>query len=133
TCSGATPAAASAPRIACAPSSAAESEASAPRKRANGVRAPCRRTGVTSSSAVTAAPSGRMSVLMVLRPGEGGTRGQGGPGAARRGERRRGAEGGRAPSGRSDERGDARDVDRKSTRLNSSHVKISYAVFCLRK
>src|SRR5690606_13112934 len=29
---------------------------------------------------------------------------------------------------------DARDVrDRKSTRLNSSHVKISYAVFCLKK
>src|SRR5690606_41636542 len=27
---------------------------------------------------------------------------------------------------------DAR-VDRKSTRLNSSHVKISYAVFCLKK
>src|SRR5207302_8009064 len=26
-----------------------------------------------------------------------------------------------------------RDVDRKSTRLNSSHVKISYAVFCLKK
>src|SRR5690606_40472071 len=25
------------------------------------------------------------------------------------------------------------DVDRKSTRLNSSHVKISYAVFCLKK
>src|SRR5690606_41277450 len=25
------------------------------------------------------------------------------------------------------------DVDRKSTRLNSSHVKISYAVFCLNK
>src|SRR5690606_40441784 len=25
------------------------------------------------------------------------------------------------------------DLDRKSTRLNSSHVKISYAVFCLRK
>src|SRR5579883_1757897 len=25
----------------------------------------------------------------------------------------------------------ARDQDRKSTRLNSSHVKISYAVFCL--
>src|SRR5690606_41353523 len=25
------------------------------------------------------------------------------------------------------------DVDRKSTRLNSSHVKISYAVFCLTK
>src|SRR5690606_39798269 len=27
----------------------------------------------------------------------------------------------------------AADVDRKSTRLNSSHVKISYAVFCLKK
>src|SRR5690606_39619534 len=27
----------------------------------------------------------------------------------------------------------ARMLDRKSTRLNSSHVKISYAVFCLKK
>src|SRR5207249_8104649 len=27
----------------------------------------------------------------------------------------------------------ARDRDRKSTRLNSSHVSISYAVFCLKK
>src|SRR5207249_11664026 len=27
----------------------------------------------------------------------------------------------------------ARRVDRKSTRLNSSHVSISYAVFCLKK
>src|SRR5690606_42092694 len=27
----------------------------------------------------------------------------------------------------------AKPVDRKSTRLNSSHVKISYAVFCLKK
>src|SRR5438067_13422160 len=27
----------------------------------------------------------------------------------------------------------ARSVDRKSTRLNSSHVSISYAVFCLKK
>src|SRR5436309_11116498 len=26
-----------------------------------------------------------------------------------------------------------RQIDRKSTRLNSSHVKISYAVFCLKK
>src|SRR5690554_7059831 len=26
-----------------------------------------------------------------------------------------------------------KDVDRKSTRLNSSHVRISYAVFCLKK
>src|SRR3712207_8409479 len=28
---------------------------------------------------------------------------------------------------------DAADVDRKSTRLNSSHANISYAVFCLKK
>src|SRR5690606_41226050 len=28
---------------------------------------------------------------------------------------------------------DAESPDRKSTRLNSSHVKISYAVFCLKK
>src|SRR5436309_8526759 len=28
---------------------------------------------------------------------------------------------------------DGKLVDRKSTRLNSSHVKISYAVFCLKK
>src|SRR5690606_41674475 len=31
------------------------------------------------------------------------------------------------------QRGRARIRDRKSTRLNSSHVKISYAVFCLKK
>src|SRR5437868_10666307 len=29
--------------------------------------------------------------------------------------------------------GKARGLDRKSTRLNSSHVSISYAVFCLKK
>src|SRR5690625_6421984 len=29
--------------------------------------------------------------------------------------------------------GDVRDQDRKSTRLNSSHVAISYAVFCSKK
>src|SRR5690606_36990515 len=28
---------------------------------------------------------------------------------------------------------EAKGLDRKSTRLNSSHVKISYAVFCLKK
>src|SRR5690606_42149342 len=32
-----------------------------------------------------------------------------------------------------DERRPGRGQDRKSTRLNSSHVKISYAVFCLKK
>src|SRR5690349_22196673 len=30
-------------------------------------------------------------------------------------------------------RHDGQHVDRKSTRLNSSHVEISYAVFCLKK
>src|SRR3989442_1943949 len=30
-------------------------------------------------------------------------------------------------------RGSAHRTDRKSTRLNSSHVRISYAVFCLKK
>src|SRR5690606_41309052 len=34
---------------------------------------------------------------------------------------------------RSDTRAGMRKLDRKSTRLNSSHVKISYAVFCLKK
>src|SRR3712207_7166599 len=29
--------------------------------------------------------------------------------------------------------GDALEIDRKSTRLNSSHANISYAVFCLKK
>src|SRR5690606_42027105 len=38
----------------------------------------------------------------------------------------------RQPSGGVGGRGDGRE-DRKSTRLNSSHVKISYAVFCLKK
>src|SRR3712207_8074959 len=32
-----------------------------------------------------------------------------------------------------DRRGDAQHLDRKSTRLNSSHANISYAVFCLKK
>src|SRR5690554_7690771 len=31
------------------------------------------------------------------------------------------------------ERGQPAEFDRKSTRLNSSHVRISYAVFCLKK
>src|SRR5947209_11251185 len=36
------------------------------------------------------------------------------------------------PDGRTHE-GDLRRRDRKSTRLNSSHANISYAVFCLKK
>src|SRR5690606_2406301 len=40
---------------------------------------------------------------------------------------------GHAPRTLGDGLGEAFDIDRKSTRLNSSHVKISYAVFCLKK
>src|SRR5207302_8391891 len=39
----------------------------------------------------------------------------------------------RAPPARARPPRDGDDADRKSTRLNSSHVKISYAVFCLKK
>src|SRR5690242_21937428 len=46
----------------------------------------------------------------------------------RRGRRARGALGARARAGA--RRGSQ---DRKSTRLNSSHMSISYAVFCLKK
>src|SRR5690606_41132287 len=35
--------------------------------------------------------------------------------------------------GEEGDRQEGRSEDRKSTRLNSSHVKISYAVFCLKK
>src|SRR3989442_10061111 len=40
-----------------------------------------------------------------------------------------------APSSdcRYSDEGAVRSLDRKSTRLNSSHVRISYAVFCLKK
>src|SRR5947207_8124222 len=45
-----------------------------------------------------------------------------------------GAAGGCPRGGRrADLRGQGRDRDRKSTRLNSSHTVISYAVFCLKK
>src|SRR6266496_5263349 len=37
------------------------------------------------------------------------------------------------PSGRARPPSGPRPRDRKSTRLNSSHVEISYAVFCLKK
>src|SRR5690606_40246594 len=37
------------------------------------------------------------------------------------------------PTGCAPERAGRRRTDRKSTRLNSSHVKTSYAVFCLKK
>src|SRR3712207_8059658 len=51
--------------------------------------------------------------------------GQAGPGVG-------GAPGGAAP-GPDAADGDLRRQDRKSTRLNSSHANISYAVFCLKK
>src|SRR5207249_10422312 len=38
-----------------------------------------------------------------------------------------------AVAGRAHRANAARPADRKSTRLNSSHVSISYAVFCLKK
>src|SRR5256885_5542235 len=49
--------------------------------------------------------------------------------------RRSGEAGPRAPARRahSEPRSGARRRDRKSTRLNSSHLVISYAVFCLKK
>src|SRR3712207_7731985 len=49
--------------------------------------------------------------------------------AARTRLSRRGGHG-RPPQGRRPER---QAIDRKSTRLNSSHANISYAVFCLKK
>src|SRR2546427_7949003 len=51
-----------------------------------------------------------------------------GPEAGRR--QRETAPGGQVPARR---RGDLPGPDRKSTRLNSSHSQISYAVFCLKK
>src|SRR5690606_41149277 len=47
----------------------------------------------------------------------------------------RGGDEGGAPGGRDHRRGARRTarLDRKSTRLHSNHVKISYAVFCLKK
>src|SRR5690606_41457344 len=38
-----------------------------------------------------------------------------------------------ADMGENEHRSSGGRIDRKSTRLNSSHVKISYAVFCLKK
>src|SRR3712207_7535162 len=62
-----------------------------------------------------------------------------GPGRGGRAGERRGVGGGEGEAGavlvRDDEVADRGGVpgDRKSTRLNSSHANISYAVFCLKK
>src|SRR5439155_23519126 len=55
--------------------------------------------------------------------------------ADRAGGRRRAGAASRLPAGWRAARGSAEPAqrDRKSTRLNSSHVAISYAVFCLKK
>src|SRR3712207_7084032 len=60
--------------------------------------------------------------------------GQGlGPGRVDLEAGRLGSEGGRGDSDQDGEcGGDFHDLDRKSTRLNSSHANISYAVFCLK-
>src|SRR3712207_7822992 len=44
-----------------------------------------------------------------------------------------GGKAGRRAEGRGERAGVVRPEDRKSTRLNSSHANISYAVFCLKK
>src|SRR5207245_9083548 len=69
------------------------------------------------------------------RRGEG--QGRGGSARARRGAGQagggRGCEGGGRRGGAHPRRDRAPRADRKSTRLNSSHGSISYAVFCLKK
>src|SRR2546427_8628389 len=79
-------------------------------------------TGVTRDASRTAAPSARHGVVMdeLLTKGEGMHQ--------RNTRAPRVATGGlaRAPLQRASR-------DRKSTRLNSSHSQISYAVFCLKK
>src|SRR5437588_5906019 len=57
--------------------------------------------------------------------------GEGGTTQQNEGRRRRQGRPKRAPPGRGSSQGTER--DRKSTRLNSSHTVISYAVFCLKK
>src|SRR5690349_24168299 len=67
---------------------------------------------------------------------EGPARGAGQEPGLRRGSQHREAPPAPVPDGHRSERGRRRHRargDRKSTRLNSSHVEISYAVFCLKK
>src|SRR5206468_10216929 len=54
-------------------------------------------------------------------------------GRARSAERRREPARSRQPARPAADRAGCRERDRKSTRLNSSHDQISYAVFCLKK
>src|SRR3712207_7986400 len=75
---------------------------------------PCRRRGVLRRAGLRAAPGADGLALPGPRDGRGGAADR--VLAPRRGAGDRGAAG-----------------DRKSTRLNSSHANISYAVFCLKK
>src|SRR3712207_8922948 len=61
----------------------------------------------------------------------GGRPGRGSAGGAAGGKRGGARAGGRLRPARAD--GGGPPADRKSTRLNSSHANISYAVFCLKK
>src|SRR3712207_6945702 len=65
----------------------------------------------------------------------GGLRGAGDRSGRRGGGGRARHRAGRVPLAQDGERGRSRpdEGDRKSTRLNSSHANISYAVFCLKK
>src|SRR5436309_11970853 len=74
------------------------------------------------------------TTLFRSRP-PGGRRERGRRGGGRGGaiEQRTARTGHRGRDARSEQHRGSRPRDRKSTRLNSSHVKISYAVFCLKK
>src|SRR3712207_8427535 len=69
--------------------------------------------------------------LLPVRRGQGGHRGGTGRAPVRARGGRRVARSGAPPGLRGADPG--RRGDRKSTRLNSSHANISYAVFCLKK
>src|SRR3712207_6897315 len=66
------------------------------------------------------------------REGGGGRRGRRG-GGRRGGRGRRRGRGGLGLAGHRDDPAHRDRIDRKRTRLNSSHANISYAVFCLKK
>src|SRR5438067_4659383 len=78
----------------------------------------------TTNRPLSARASGRSAMSGRGREEQRGTSAVTSPGAIGPLEARRGAFGGER---------EAEQLDRKSTRLNSSHVSISYAVFCLKK
>src|SRR5204862_7759165 len=81
-----------------------------------------RSKGRVPTAEITGRRAGRVSPQVRIHGSTGRRRAAGGGSCGDRLERRRQVVGGR----------NAR-LDRKSTRLNSSHVEISYAVFCLKK